>query len=134
MESVLAQGFLTTSGTKIVKATGEEIILRGIGLGGWLVPEGYMLQTSSFANSPTEIRNKIVDLVGQQYADNFYQLYRQNYVNRKDIDAIAQWGFNSIRLPMHYDLLTPKGQLGVYLETGFALIDSLLSWCEANRI
>ena len=132
--SLYAQGFLKTSGTKIVNGNGVEVLLRGIGLGGWLVPEGYMLKTSSFANSPTEIKNKIIDLVGQTNADLFYQLYRQNYVKRKDIDAIAQWGFNSIRLPMHYELLTPKGQVGTYLESGFAIIDSLLSWCEANKL
>jgi len=134
-QSILsAQGFLKASGTKIVKGNGEEIILRGIGLGGWLVPEGYMLKTSGFADSPTAIKNKIIDLVGSSNANQFYDLYRQNYVNHKDIDAIAQWGFNSIRLPMHYELLTPKGQIGVYLEPGFAIIDSLLSWCESNSI
>ncbi len=129
-----AQGFLRVSGTKIVKGSGEEIILRGIGLGGWLVPEGYMLQTSDFANSPTEIRTKIAALIGDPNTDEFFRQYRKNYVNRRDIDRIAQWGFNSIRLPMHYALFTPKEQPGVYLEEGFAIVDSLLSWCEANRL
>ena len=132
--TVSAQGFLGVSGTKIVNSKGDEFILRGIGLGGWLVPEGYMLQTSSFANSPTEIRNKIVSMIGVANADTFYALYRKNYVARKDIDQIAKWGFNSIRLPIHYALLTPKNQTGVYLESGFAMIDSLLSWCEANHL
>jgi endoglucanase len=131
---LVAQGYLRASGTKIIKGNGDEMILRGIGLGGWLVPEGYMLQTAGFANSPTEIRNKIVALVGQANADQFFRSYRQNYVTRKDIDSLAGWGFNSIRLPMHYELLTPKGQTGVFLESGFAQIDSLLSWCEANHL
>jgi hypothetical protein len=133
MSDLHAQGFLGVSGTKIVNTNGE-ILLRGIGLGGWLVPEGYMLQTSGFANSPTEIRNKIASLIGTANTDSFFTLYRNYYVTRKDIDRIAQWGFNSIRLPMHYALLTPKNQPNVYLESGFALIDSLLSWCEANKL
>jgi endoglucanase len=131
---LVAQGFLHTSGKKIMNGTGEEVILRGIGLGGWLVPEGYMLHTSGFADSPTDIKNKIIALVGQAGADQFYQAYRKNYVTRKDVDSIARWGFNSIRLPMHYELLTPKGQTGVFLPEGFALIDSLLGWCEANQL
>ena len=129
-----AQNFLHASGTKILNGNGEEIILRGIGLGGWLVPEGYMLQTSGFANSPTEIQAKIAALIGDANTDQFFRLYRNNYVNRRDINRIAQWGFNSIRLPMHYALLTPRDQPGVYLEEGFAIVDSLLSWCEANRL
>jgi hypothetical protein len=105
-----------------------------MGLGGWLVPEGYMLGMSAFANSPTEINAKIVELVGQANADEFWRRYRANYVTKLDIDSLAAWGFNSVRLPMHYNLLTPKDQPGIYLESGFATIDSLLSWCEANRL
>ncbi|PKL82430.1 MAG: glycosyl hydrolase family 5, partial [Ignavibacteriae bacterium HGW-Ignavibacteriae-3] len=47
--TVFSQGYLKTSGTSIVDENGSNVLLRGIGLGGWLVPEGYMLQTSSFA-------------------------------------------------------------------------------------
>jgi len=131
---IFSQGFLKTSGTEIVDKNGNEILLRGMGLGGWLVPEGYMLHTSAFANSPTEIRNKIKALIGEEKADSFWDLYYENYVNKQDIDRIAEWGFNSIRLPMHYDLLTPRDQSGVYIEEGFAVIDSLLSWCEENQL
>ena len=35
-----SQGFLQTSGKEIVEGNGEPILLRGFGLGGWLVPEG----------------------------------------------------------------------------------------------
>src|SRR5512141_1689041 len=57
-----AQGSVRAVGNKIFAPSGQEILLRGIGLGGWLVPEGYMLQTSAFANSPTEIRYTISSL------------------------------------------------------------------------
>ena len=129
---IFAGGFLKVSGKYISDDSGE-ILLRGIGLGGWLVPEGYMLQTPGYG-SPTDIRNKIVDLIGEAKADTFFAHYRQNFVTREDIDQIAQWGFNSIRLPMHYALLTPKDQPGVYSEEGFAIIDSLLNWCETDHI
>lgn len=133
-QNIYCEGFLKASGKVIVDGSGKEILLRGIGLGGWLVPEGYMLQTSGFANSPTQIRNKIASLIGEANTDAFFRLYRSNYVKKKDIDSIAAWGFNSIRLPMHYNLLTPKDQPGVYLEEGFLLIDSLLSWCRDNKL
>jgi endoglucanase len=132
--SVFAQGFLHTSGRKIVDGNGQDFYLEGIGLGGWILQEGYMLQMSNFANAAHEIRAKIVDLVGEANADIFYEAYRANYVNRADINAIGDWGFNSIRLPLHYNLLTPPDQPGVYLEEGFAVIDSLLQWCEENQI
>ena len=47
-----------------------------------------------------------------------------------DIDAMATWGFNSVRLPMHYDLLTlavdqePKPGVDTWKEDGFKRIDA----------
>ncbi len=128
------QGFLKASGKNIVNGTGQIFLLKGIGLGGWLVPEGYMLHTAEFANSPTAIRNKIEALIGTEKTNAYYKEYESNYVNEKDINKIAEWGFNSIRLPMHYNKLTPKDQPGIYLEEGFKQIDSLLSWCKQNSI
>lgn len=128
------QGFLHTDGQKIVEGNGEEIILKGIGLGGWLLQEGYMIHTTGFASSQHQFRQKIEDLVGAQKTEEIYQNYRANNCNRNDIDAFASWGFNSIRLPMHYNLLTPKDQPGVFYEEGFVIIDSLLQWCEDNEL
>jgi len=76
----------------------------------------------------------IVDLIGQENADQFYQQYISNYVTEEDIQKIASWGVNSIRLPFNYRLLTPEDQPGVYLEEGFQIIDQLLEWCEKNKL
>ena len=132
--NVNAQSFLHTSDKKIVNGSGNEVLLKGIGLGGWLLMEGYMLHTSGFANAQWEIRKAIEDLIGTTNAQQFYEAYRANYVTREDINKIAEWGFNSIRLPFHYNILTPPGSPGVYLEEGFAVLDSVLSWCKDNHI
>jgi hypothetical protein len=128
------QSFLHTSSDKIVDGNGDEIILEGVGLGGWLLMEGYMLHTSGFANAQWDIKEHVQDLIGPANAETFYQYYHDNYVQKADIDKIAEWGFNSIRLPFHYNILTPEGSPGVYLEEGFAVLDSVISWCEANQI
>ena len=131
---IYADGFLKTDGKKIVNSQGQEVYLKGIGLGGWLVPEGYMLHTSGFANSPTEIRNKIESLIGKSNTNDFFNEYRKYYVGKADIEQIAKWGFNSVRLPFTYKLLTPPDQPGVYLEEGFAYLDSALSWCKQYKL
>jgi aryl-phospho-beta-D-glucosidase BglC (GH1 family) len=104
------------------------------GLGGWLVQEGYMLHTSNFANAQWEIKAKIRDLIGEANTEVFYQTYRNNYVKRADIDSLKKWGFNSVRLPFHYDLFATNTNPPVFLDLGFEIIDSLLAWCEANQI
>ncbi len=125
--------FLRAEGKEIVDASGKPVLLRGIGLGGWLVPEGYMLHIPG-RGSPTSIRNQILDVLGAADTENFYQLYRANYVNAKDIQQIAAWGFNSIRLPFHYAILSPADQPGVFLEEGFQVLDSLIAWSKRHQM
>ncbi len=138
--TVNGQGFLKTSGKNIINEQGEEIILKGIGLGGWMLQEGYMLQTSSFASTQHEIRAAIEELIGRANTDVFYDAWLLNHVRRADIDSLAAWGFNSIRLPMHYNLYTlsikdePVTGVNTWLNRGFEMTDSLLSWCAANNM
>ncbi len=51
-----SQGFLRVNGKVITNDTGDTVILRGMGLGGWMLQEGYMLQTSDFANAQYQIK------------------------------------------------------------------------------
>jgi len=134
------QGFLKADGQKIVNENGQNVLLRGIGLGGWMLQEPYMLQLSDVAGTQTEIKARISELIGQKNCDEFYTRYLQNMITEKDIDALKQWGFNSIRLPMHYNLYTlpiekePVAGQNTWLETGFKLTDNLLSWCRKNKL
>jgi endoglucanase len=130
----VTQGYLKVSGTKIVNDKNEEVILRGMGLGGWHVPEGYMFGMSDFANAAWEIRNKIVEVVGPQNADTFFTAFRANFVTRKDIERLAQQGFNSVRMPMHFQFFVKQSAPDVWIESGFVVMDSLLRWCGDNKI
>ena len=135
-----AQGFLRADGKKIVNGKGENVLLRGIGLGGWMLQEPYMFQLSDVAGTQTQIKAKIAELIGQKNCDEFYTQFLNNMITEKDIAALKQWGFNSIRLPLHYNLFTlpvdkePVQGKNTWIETGFRLTDNLLSWCKKYRI
>jgi endoglucanase len=128
------QGFLHRDNKKIVDGDGNEVLLKGMGLGNWLVQEGYMMQTSAFANAQWQIRSKISALIGETNTETFYQTFRNNYIKKADIDSLKKWGFNSVRLPMHYNLFATNTTPPTFLNTGFEIIDSLLNWCEQNQI
>lgn len=139
--AALAQpaGYLHAQGERIVNGQGREVILRGMGLGGWMLQEGYMLGVNN-EGTQHSIKSRITELVGQADCDKFYRLWLQNDMTRADVDLLARSGFNSIRLPMHYNLFTPPAEAepvpgrDTWLTTGFALTDNLLAWCKANRI
>ena len=81
-----AQNLLSTNGRAIVNENQDTILLRGMGLGGWMVQEGYMLQTASFASPQHEIRATIQDLIGEADTEVFYEAWLNNHVRKSDID------------------------------------------------
>ncbi|MBL6866628.1 MAG: cellulase family glycosylhydrolase, partial [Flavobacteriales bacterium] len=135
-----SQNRLATFGHAIVNEAQDTVLLRGMGLGGWMVQEGYMLQTSAYANPQWEIRQKIEETIGEEATEEFYDAWLHNHVQKSDIDSMKAWGFNSVRLPMHYNLFTlpieeePVTGENTWLEIGFELTDSLISWCKQNEI
>ncbi|MFM7024141.1 MAG: carbohydrate-binding protein [Flavobacteriales bacterium] len=124
-------GFLHAIGKNIVNNNGN-FVMKAANIGNYMVQEGYMMNLGG--GYQYVIKQKIADVVGQSNADKFYQDYYKNYLTKTDIDSLSKWGFNSIRLPMHYNLFTPLGQPSVFYESGFVMVDSVISWCKANNM
>lgn len=131
---------LKTKDGQIVNDKNTPIILKGIGLGGWMLQEGYMLKVQGIGQQQHVIKQKITELVGPEKTEEFYNSWLQNHTRKIDIDSMAAWGFNSVRLPMHYNLYTlpveeePVPGENTWLEKGFVMTDSLLAWCKANKM
>jgi endoglucanase len=53
------------------------------------------------------------------------------FIRRSDIDRIAAWGMDHVRLPVDYPILEDDARPGVYKEEGWRYIDDCLAWCEA---
>jgi aryl-phospho-beta-D-glucosidase BglC (GH1 family) len=138
--SGFSQGFLHVDNKNIVDGNGQNVLLRGMGLGGWMLQEGYMMKTAEFANAQYQLVNKIKALIGDDKTAEFYDAWLENYVQKADIDSMKKWGFNSIRLPMHYNLYTlpieqePVKNQNTWLDKGFELTDRLLGWCAENEM
>ncbi len=131
--------FLKADGKRIADGRGNNILLRGIGLGGWMLQEGYMLHFNK-EGQQYRIRQRIDSFLTKEQTMEFYNLWLSNHTTKSDIDSLHAWGFNSVRLPMHYKLFTlpadeePVVGQNTWLPTGFALTDSLISWCKANNM
>ncbi|WP_345952560.1 cellulase family glycosylhydrolase [Mucilaginibacter sp. PAMB04168] len=133
------QTFLKAQGQFITDANGKKVLLRGMGLGGWMLQEGYMFRLGNVGQQ-YRIKAKIEEVTSPAYAQKFYDKWLTNHTRKIDVDSMASWGFNSIRLPMHYGLYTlpveqePVTGQNTWIEKGFALTDSLLKWCKANHM
>ncbi|MBN2486551.1 MAG: cellulase family glycosylhydrolase [Bacteroidales bacterium] len=131
--------YYTTNGKDIVdRKTGERVILRGIGLGGWLLPEGYMWGTR-VPDRPWQFEKAIIDLIGQEKAEEFWRIYHDNFVTEHDFAAMKMWGLNTVRIPLLASKLQPRdGQPDsapyLYSEEGFRFLDSVVKWSGKYHI
>ena len=129
-----AQGYLHRNGTTIVDGNNKEVILHGIGIGGWMVQEGYMFGNSGNYYTQHALKAKLAALIGTSETEKFYTNWRNNFMRQRDIDSIAAWGFNSIRVPMHYNLFRRCFTGDPQNDEGFRLIDSLVTWATAKNV
>src|SRR5947209_3358676 len=83
---VHGQGYLRAEGERIVDRKGHEVFLRGMGLGGWMLQEPYMLQLSGVAANQGEIKGKIAELIGAAQTARFYSAWLKNDIQKIDID------------------------------------------------
>lgn len=126
--------FLHTSGQDMVNEKGEKVFLKGVGLGNWLLPEGYMWKFGGLGDRPRRIEKVVSDLIGQEKADQFWKMYRQDYITEADIKRISELGFNSVRPALNSRLFLTEGENPVYVEEGFQLLDNLIQWCKKYKL
>jgi endoglucanase len=134
LHSAPAAGFLHTQDENIVDESGKKIMLRGVGLGNWMLPEGYMWRFGDEGDRPRKIEKIVSDLIGPDNAAKFWKEYRASYITQADIQRIAQLGFNSVRPALNARLLLSEGDNPAYQDEGFKLLDNLVKWCKQSGI
>lgn len=93
--------------------------MHGIGIGGWLT------NYRRFKFIPPELRT----ILSEGDIHHF-----DTYITRKDIDSIASWGVDHIRLAFDYLVLEAEEKPFVYKEEGFKHLDNCLCWCKQNGL
>lgn len=124
--------YVHRSGRQVLDGSNTPIRLEGVNLGGWLLWEGWIWGAGYTAEKTiyTRMKNK----VGQASADAFRNAVYANYITRKDIEAISGECFNLVRVPFNHTILEDDTNPFVYKQSGWDLIDSLLTWCEENDV
>jgi endoglucanase len=128
-------GFIHADGKRLVDGSGETFAVKGINLGNWLVPEGYMFKFKH-ALSPAEITELFDALIGPDAAARFWTQFRDVYVAKDDIAFIKAAGFNTVRVPLDWRLFVKSGDADAantddrFEGPGWALLDRVVQWCH----
>ena len=124
-------GLVRIEGKNFVAPDGSTIHLKGISLGNWLMPEGYMFKFE-VAKSPRLIFAAFERLLGSERATAFWKQYRDTYITEDDIRFIKSVGFNMVRVPLHWRLFMTED--GVVSGEGWALLDRVVGWAAASGL
>jgi endoglucanase len=127
------EGFVRVDNGRLVDARNEPLLLRGVGLGNWLLAEGYMWKFEPPGpQSPREIEALFADLVGEERAAQFWSEFRDRFITEADIERIAAEGMNHVRLPINSRVVMDAN--GALISSGLELIDRLIDWCRAHGL
>ena len=119
-------------GRQIVDGAGNPIKLRGVLLEGWLMWNGTLWGAG--LTSQTHIAKKLVELVGEEEAQRFTNQIYRNFITQRDVEMIADMGFNVVRLPVNHSLLEDDTNPYQYKEAGWKILDEFLDWCEIHKV
>jgi len=128
------EGFLRADGQKLVNGNGDEIILRGVGLGSWMLPEGYMWKFFEHCDRPRRIEKLITDLIGEAKAETFWETYYDTFITESDVKRMAEEGMNSVRLPINSRYLLEDGEPVRFRPRSIERIDTFIAWCRKYRL
>jgi hypothetical protein len=116
---------------RTILAGGKPIHLRGIGLGNWMLVEGFMIELPQV---DYVMRQAFRECLGQERADAFWTAYMDAYFTEADVAAIKAMGFNHVRLPFSYRHIEADERPGLYREEGFELLDRMIGWCRKHGL
>ncbi len=140
------KGWLKTKGTILVNEEGQEILLRGMGVGNWLNPEGFLFGGSVFGadmggyhratafDRGRTMDRLITELCGAAYQKQFWKKWVENYFGEADIAAMKRQGFNSVRFPLDARFILKEEPGYVFDEEHLQLLDAYIDLCEKHGL
>lgn len=97
---------LKTDGTKWVKASGAQVLLKGTNLGNWLVQEFWMMgQGGNGVHDQCTLEAKLTERFGYDEKERLIRLFRDSWMTTRDWDQLQAFGFNVVRLPILWSVI-----------------------------
>ena len=94
----MARNFLRVEGETIVDASGSPVILRGVGLGGWMNMENFI---TGYPANESAMREAVSAVLGAARADRFFERLLDHFFSAADAQFLASLGVNCVRLPIN---------------------------------
>ena len=123
--------FLKVTGNTIAGLDGAPVLLRGVGLGGWLNMENFI---TGYPSTEEAHRQAVLRAVGPELSERFFERLLSNFFGAADADFISSLGMNLVRIPINYRHLEDDMRPLVIKEEGFRHLDRAIELCAERGI
>ena len=131
---------LTVKDGYIVNENDENVILKGVNLGNWLLWETWMGFVPEYTEDWAcyDTLQVLLDRFGEEKTAEIVKTFEDNFITEEDISQIEKLGFNYVRVPFWYRNFMTE-DLKRLSENhddnkGFQKLDWLISTCEKYGI
>jgi hypothetical protein len=123
--------WIRVDGSRLVDEAGDEVVLAGFGLGGWLNMEDFI---TGYPGNEEAMRRLLLDVMGTAASEAFFDAFDEAFLGPGDADLMASLGLNAVRIPVNHRRLERDEAPFRYLEDGFRLLDSAIDVLASRGI
>ncbi|HEX6516307.1 MAG TPA: cellulase family glycosylhydrolase [Nocardioidaceae bacterium] len=122
---------LRVDGSRLVRADGTPVVLRGVGLGGWMNMENFI---TGYPATESQQRRALRRAMGEEAYARFFERFLDAFFAPADCALLSSLGINSVRVPFSYRHFEDDDRPFELLEGGFALLDRAVEQCAEHGI
>lgn len=124
-------GFLSVRGTELVRPDGAPVVLRGVGLGGWMNMENFI---TGYPATESQMRRAVRRVLGDEGYDRFFERFYSAFFGPADAALLASIGLNCVRIPFNYRHFEDDERPFAIKEEGFARLDRAVRACADHGL
>lgn len=123
--------FLQTKGMDIVTKSGKKVMLKGVGLGGWMNMENFI---TGYPATESLQRKALKKALGEQGYRRFFDTFLDVFFGEADAKFLADHGMNCVRLPVNYRHFEDDMKPFEMKEEGFKVLDRAIERCAKHGV
>lgn len=130
-------GFCRAVGEEVYDIHNQPIVFNGVGIGAWLLIEGYMIESRGPIERPRRFEAHLHQMVGKSKTKQFLAQWRRDFFTPHDVAYLAENGFNMIRIAIDYEVFFEPSETNTTLkmiEENFMLLEDILTACETHHV
>ncbi|MGZ4385682.1 MAG: glycoside hydrolase family 5 protein [Gaiellaceae bacterium] len=122
---------LQTAGSQITTRSGRPVLLRGVGLGGWMNMESFI---TGYPATESLQRKALRKALGEEGYRTFFDRFLDVFFAEADAAFLAALGMNLVRVPINYRHFEDDMRPFELKQEGFELLDRAIERCARHGI